>query len=217
MKNSKGFVLAETLMVTVFLMIIFSMIFNNFYPIIGEYEKRETYDDIDSKYSIYWIKKMIEDSSYITTASDKTSFTNNGYAFFSCLRINDADKRATCQSLMDALEVNNAGACKNNDPNYSTTNKTSYCNIYITRYRIGGNTDSKFKTTVKNDYNYYTFNSGFQDYITTLPDYTAPSINFARYRVFVVFYHRKPLDKDPAKINQYLHDYYSYATIEVNR
>ena len=197
--NTKGFVLAETLMVCVFLMIIFSMIFNNFYPIIGEYEKRETYDDVDAKYSIYWIKKLIEDSSYTPTSADKTNFTNNGFAFFGCNRINNSDKRATCNSLMTLLEVNNAAACQSG---------TNACNIYLTRYRIGGNPESIFKTTVKNDYNYATFNSGFQEYVSTLPDYTAASMNYSRYRVFAVFHHTYPDNKN---------DYYSYATIEVNR
>ena len=62
--SKNGFVLAETLVVTVFLMIIFSMIYSSFYPLLGEYEKREAYDDIDSKYAVYWIKKIIEDGSY---------------------------------------------------------------------------------------------------------------------------------------------------------
>ena len=47
--NNKGFVLAETLVVTVFLMVLFTMIYSNFYPLIGEYEKRENYDDVDGK------------------------------------------------------------------------------------------------------------------------------------------------------------------------
>ena len=51
--NNKGFVLAETLVVTVFLMILFTMIYSNFYPLIGEYEKRENYDDVDGKYVAY--------------------------------------------------------------------------------------------------------------------------------------------------------------------
>ena len=49
--NSKGFVLVETLVVAVFVSAIFSVIYSNFYPIMGEYEKREAYDDIDSKYA----------------------------------------------------------------------------------------------------------------------------------------------------------------------
>ena len=51
--NKKGFVLAETLVVAVFMATIFTIIYVNFYPLIGEYEKREFYDDLDSKYDIY--------------------------------------------------------------------------------------------------------------------------------------------------------------------
>ena len=58
--NAKGFILAETLIVSVFLMVMFTMIYTNFYPLIGEYEKRENYDDVDGKYTAYWIKKIIE-------------------------------------------------------------------------------------------------------------------------------------------------------------
>mgnify|MGYP003303663312 CR=1 FL=1 len=39
--NNKGFILAETLVVTVFLMIIFTMLYTNYYPLMGEYQKRE--------------------------------------------------------------------------------------------------------------------------------------------------------------------------------
>ena len=44
-------------------MVIFANIYTNFFPLIGEYEKREHYDDIDSEYATYWIKKMIESKS----------------------------------------------------------------------------------------------------------------------------------------------------------
>ena len=50
--NNSGFVLAETLVVTVFLMAIFVMIYINYLPLVGEYEKRETYDDVDGKYAV---------------------------------------------------------------------------------------------------------------------------------------------------------------------
>ena len=63
-KNNNGYVLAETLVVTVFVMAIFSVIYVNFYPLAGEYERREFYDDVDSKYETYWIKRFIQGSSY---------------------------------------------------------------------------------------------------------------------------------------------------------
>ena len=58
--NNKGFALVETLIVSAFVMGIFSLMFTNFYPMIGEYEKRENYDDIDSVYKTYYLKNKIE-------------------------------------------------------------------------------------------------------------------------------------------------------------
>ena len=61
--NKKGFVLAETLVVAVFMATIFTIIYVNFYPLIGEYEKRENYDDLDSKYDIYWFKRLVQSNN----------------------------------------------------------------------------------------------------------------------------------------------------------
>lgn len=58
--NNKGFALVETLIVSTFVVGIFTLLYINFYPMIGEYEKRETYDDIDSVYNTYLVKRMIE-------------------------------------------------------------------------------------------------------------------------------------------------------------
>ena len=70
-KNSnKGFVLAETLVTTVFLMVIFTMIYTNFYPLIGEYEKRENYDTADGKYAAFWIKRSEEHTSELQSRFD---------------------------------------------------------------------------------------------------------------------------------------------------
>ena len=53
--NNGGFVLVETLIVSVFVMSIFSILYNNFFPLMGEYEKREVYVDVDAKYATFWI------------------------------------------------------------------------------------------------------------------------------------------------------------------
>ena len=177
------------------------MIFNNFFPLLGEYQKRETFDDVEAKYSIYWIKRMIEDNSYTVNATDRSNFNNKGYAIFDCDRINDSAKRVMCDSMVGMLEVNNAAHCRSD-------NSGSLCNIYITKYRIGGNSAYKFKDTVKADTNYTVFNSGFQEYVRTLPDYVSGSLNYSRYRVLAEFHHTYPSGEN---------DYYSYATIEVNR
>ena len=61
--NTRGFALAETLIVSVFVMSIFSLMYVNFFPMVGEYEKREKYDDIDSVYNTYLIKRLFEDNT----------------------------------------------------------------------------------------------------------------------------------------------------------
>jgi len=227
--NSNGFVLAETLIVTVFLMVIFSMIYSNFYPIIGEYEKRETYDDVDAKYAVYWLKKLIEDSSY--SAKNSTfSFNNYGFVRFKCNDMSEPAKQEMCKKIVKSLEVSGCDANGN------------YCDIFITKYQIGKTTNSfkdkvkdrpkryaencssnestcknNYITTYKNSFPskgdaYYNqiakkniFDSGLEEYIASLPDYTN-NPNNVKYRVIASFHHKKDNN-----------NYYSYSTIEVSR
>lgn len=109
--NNKGFVLTETLVVTTFVMVIFSILYNNFYPLMGEYELRETYDDVDSKYAVYWIKTMVEETSYPTC-------TNN-YCQFSCSSTSDS---ARCEKLLKKLDI--------------SKDSSGNPNIYITSYNL---------------------------------------------------------------------------------
>ena len=230
--NSKGFALAETLIVTVFLMVIFTMIYANFVPLVGEYEKREYYDDVNGKYSTYWIKKLIEDPDYQLTDADKSNFQNNKYVRFNCSNISgNKDKIASCINLLRELSVT---GCDNLGDN---------CEIFITNYRLGDNaTNDDFKDIIKTSLKKYkegctlsdnecqtkymsdctasgsdnatceseanknVFRTGFKDYVRTLPDYSTESLNNAKFRVLVSYHHKKDNN-----------NFYSYATMEVIR
>lgn len=140
--NSKGFILAETLVVTVFLMIMFTMIYTNFYPLIGEYEKRENYDDVDGKYTAYWIKKMIESNAYDLDTMDYSTMNKWGYARFECSNMSEQNnQREMCANLVNALEIANCDSYGDG------------CDAFITRYNIGvANTPVKppsFKETIR--------------------------------------------------------------------
>lgn len=136
--NKNGFVLAETLIVTVFLMVLFTMVYSNFYPLIGEYEKRETYDDVDSKYAVYWIKKLVESAAYKPSDAKKAFMQEYGYMRFECSDIDSVDnQKNVCINLVNSLEIQNCDIDTGNA-----------CEIYITNYRIGG-VRPDFKTTVK--------------------------------------------------------------------
>ncbi len=145
--NNKGFVMAETLIVSVFLMVIFTMIYSNFYPIIGEYEKRENYDDVDGKYTAYWIKKIIESDAYIINPAVDVTAINMmnklGYIRFECKDVTtNNNQRDMCINLVTSLEISECDSYGNG------------CDIFITRYKIGDYESAysaiSFKDTVRN-------------------------------------------------------------------
>ena len=114
--NNKGFVLAETLVVTVFLMILFTMIYSNFYPLIGEYEKRENYDDVDGKYVSYWMKKLVEDQNYSISEAKKTNMRNYGFFRLECSDLNNNSQQTTlCNNLLQAYEINGCQSIKDKE------------------------------------------------------------------------------------------------------
>lgn len=165
--NSKGFVMTETLVVAVFIMGIFGIMYNNYYPLIGEYERREVFDDVDSKYGAFWIKRFIQHSSYDLSAAEKNTINSNAYVLFSCNNINNDYRKTMCNKLLKELEVKD----------YNVQPK-----VYITKYNL-----ETFKNNVAADTNYATFSGGFSDYVNFLPLYRVPSLNDAEYRVLIEF------------------------------
>lgn len=125
--NNRGFILAETLIVSVFVMLLFTMIYNNFFPLIGEYEKRENYDDVDGKYTAYWIKKLIESADYSLTQEDISAINKVGFTRFSCSNLsNENSQRSICIDLVKSLEISGCN------------NKGEECDAFITRYKLDG-------------------------------------------------------------------------------
>lgn len=169
--NNKGFVMTETLVVAVFIMGIFGIMYNNYYPLIGEYERREVFDDVDSKYGAFWVKRFIQHSSYNLSLDMRNAINNNGYTMFSCDNITNDYRKTMCKKLVRELEVKD----------YSSQPK-----IYITKYNL-----ETFKNYVKADTDYATFSGGFSDYVNFLPIYKVPSLNDAAYRVLIEFERNK--------------------------
>lgn len=118
--NNCGFVLIETLIVTVFVMTIFAVLYNNFTPIMGEYEKREFYDDIDGKYAAYWFKMLIEKDDYSISGVNTAPY----YSAFDCTDLINGTSENLCNVLKTRLMVSH---------------------IYITQYNL-----SDFKNYLQN-------------------------------------------------------------------
>lgn len=187
--NSKGFVLVETLVVAVFVAAIFSVIYANFYPIMGEYEKREAYDDIDSKYATFWFKRIIQSDS-VNFTNIQNNITNNLYHEFNCsndIVPSDVTAIKICNSLVTRLGVSH---------------------MYITNYKLGNRVDPNDKNNFKGKVDANSsnvFSSGLQDYVAYLPTYSkVPSLNGACYRLVVEFHNTRDGN-----------DYWTYSTIEI--
>ncbi len=74
--NNKGFMLAETLIVSLFVMSTFSMLYVNILPLIAEYETEQKYNTVEATYNTHWARKIILDGlgeDYFTKVID------NGY------------------------------------------------------------------------------------------------------------------------------------------
>ena len=90
--NNNGFVLLETLIVTIFILIVFTVLYTTAVPLLGRYKELSYYNNIDITYDLYYIRKMIyNDSNYSTiynysykklSCNDLTSNTEYCYNLF---------------------------------------------------------------------------------------------------------------------------------------
>lgn len=190
--NNRGFMLVETMIVTIFIMSIFTLLYNNFNPLIAEYEKREVFEDIDGKYATFWIKKYIEDNSVKFTTTDVNKLaaggTTPGFFLWSCNAFgSNSYKVKECNAFLDAAEV------------YRDADSTPH--IYVTTYNL-----KDFKDKINKGSTGYHFSGGVHKFVAFLPEYNVDSLNDAKYRVIVEFDHQKDGN-----------DFLSYATMEVRK
>lgn len=158
--NNKGFVLVETIIVSVFIMGLCTFLFLNILPLIGEYEKIENYDSLDSKYAIHEIRKFIlreikADSTKKTVLTSVSSF----YKY-----------------------TNNNDFCNK----FSNNN---YCNKLLSSdyLDVTGIIISNFKLSYKNSIsNSSTLNRGMKEYIEYLPTYSKYSSRYNNYYRLII-------------------------------
>ena len=195
--NNKGFVLAETMVVAVFIMTIFGIIFINFYPLMAQYEKREFYDDIDSKYDDYWFKRIIENKKFVSN-STINSFNSQlsggvGRVAFTCSNV-EISYRSICQQYWNASGIQK---------------------LYFTGFHLDNSTVNTVQPyDILNGKNHlqtpsilnYLGDEDLIDYVRYLPKYNYGSLNGAKYRIV-------------AEFNRTYHSgtYKSFSTIEVIR
>lgn len=203
--DNKGFALVETLIVSVFVVSLFLIVFNNFYPLMSEYEKREVYDDIDGVYAAYWIKRLVEDSSL--SIDELSNYKKDDLTPNDCDDFVDSSQKLICQKIVDAYGIQSDYSGQ--DIIHKTINQNG---IYIVDYNI-----SRFKQMVngvvpsnnKGDYSSHV-EKFWGSYLNTLPDYSNPKNNTydANFRVIISMkrYYRDIDGKE--------HAYRAYANME---
>lgn len=96
--NKKGFVMAETLVVILFVLIIFTILYNSVIPLLGRYEELSYYDDLDTTYDLFYIRTLIEnDDNYENIVSK--NYTSIGCANGTIANFVD------CNNLFSALDI----------------------------------------------------------------------------------------------------------------
>ena len=74
--NKKGFALIEVIIVTVFVTIVFTLLYTNVIPIMGSYEAEERYDSIDSKYTAHLVANLLRYNRNYNSTETKISVNN---------------------------------------------------------------------------------------------------------------------------------------------
>ncbi len=195
--DNKGFALVETLIVSVFVVSLFLIVFNNFYPLMSEYEKREVYDDIDGVYAAYWIKRLVEDSSL--SIDELSNYKKNDLSPNDCDDFGNSPQKLICQKIVNAYGI------QSDYSGYDIIN-INQDGIYIVDYNI-----RKFKQMVNGEDNYSSHVEKFWGaYLNTLPDYSNPKNNTydANFRV-IISMKRYYQDIDGKE-----HAYRAYANME---
>lgn len=85
-------------------MSIFILLYTNLLPIMGEYEKRDNYDDIDSVYKTFFIKNFIENNGITLGGGNYSDKFINATNF--CNSIINSEKIEYCESLWEVFEIN---------------------------------------------------------------------------------------------------------------
>ena len=190
LKNNKGFAMAELLAVSMVILLLFSILFSNYLPLVAEYENRLSYNDVTAEYAGYYVRKMYIP---VLNSSDK----NPPFKTFKVVLKNDGyvkvyDKSSTINNVCDQY------ANEQDDDKKIAARK--YCNSILKEYGVEEIIITNYSMTNVKDK--YTESSGkLYKYIKYLPEYnnTIYKGNNDLYRIILKTkdgYATTPIDTD---------------------
>lgn len=153
--NNKGFMMAEVLAVSVVVLVLFGFIYANFMPTKGEYEKRINYNDVNSQYAIFYMRKHYIDEGIIVN-DDEYIILYDGEE---CNNISSTTETLECTKLakslgIEELIVTKYRLTKNFKDNY--TGKLENYIGYLPEYKDYNLSDEAYRLIIKTKHGYAT-------------------------------------------------------------
>ncbi len=230
--GNNGFALVETLIVTVSVVSIFGMLYTLVYPLKGEYEASEKYEDLDTKYVAFYLKKMLETDNTLTFAEVRDNYANHNALFetkaFECVK-----QGSGCKLVNGVVQYKNTPVaaediylgdesekytytndfCENldnaEDPNVisgDVKNNRYICNQYMHAARVKNIILTKYKNRTLTESDVST--RSFKEYIRTLPTHGYANSSHNNSLLLIV-----EVEHDSSTNSRGV--YYTYASIEV--
>ena len=162
LKSMKGFAMAELLAVSLVILVLFSVLFSNYLPLVAEYENRIMYNDVSAQYAAYYVRQIVKDAIDDENFSvEITTINKDGYV-----------------SLFKDSDVNNANnkicmlaSSKYNDEKAIESSKKA-CNEMIALYDIKEVIVTKYSLAdLKSNKKYKQNDGSLYEYIEYLPKY----------------------------------------------
>ena len=161
-RNERGFLLAEAIVVGVFVLSLFTFLFVNIVPLVGKYEAEEKYDTITGIYNANLIRTMIMEES--NSNRDKVINLNGAsHKIYSPDNLcNLLGKRNYCKALLNKTFLN-------------------VKQVYITSYRM-----NKLKAVAKTSSD---FDRASRYYIASLDNFSQPvGTIYDNYHRLIVYF-----------------------------
>lgn len=165
-KNSNGFVMSELLAASIVILLLFSILFANYLPLVGEFENRMAYNNVTASYAAFYVRRIYKD--VLENTDNPGSGTRKD-------QLDTALNNSSFYKVYDANDPGQFGLNPNDDQKSQLTD-------IINRYGIEEIVISKYKTDdIKgrnNPEKKYKRNSGqLYDYIKYLPYYELANYN----------------------------------------
>ncbi len=168
--NEKGFLLAEAIVVGVFVLSLFVFLFVNVVPLVGKYEEYEKYDTIDGVYNANMVRAMIMEDDNMNKILELGSEIYKAYT--PEVLCNNLVKKNYCKVLLGKSYLN-------------------VKKVYVTWYRLESNTGvgNGIKKAAKEPKNSIEFDRATSDYIDSLDSFSTPAGDtYKKYHRLIIQY-----------------------------